>query len=168
MKLTRAAFVALGFLIASSAFATGISIPHCLDDHNNELRVDNQSVLLWKRTTPNQTLKRSHLAGPIVRRYPDINKHIHFSVKIGPAPQDTIEVVYNIDFGPIKNIAVGMMVEACGDYITSNAPTPLHPKPSPDRAIIHWVHKTMNPAKHKGGFLVVNKGLYGMGAGISN
>ena len=56
-----------------------------------------------------------------------------------------------------------MSIEACGDYITSTAQSGPYP-PSPDGAILHWVH--MNPAGrgHDAGFLAINGTLYGQDA----
>lgn len=173
MKLTRTVLTAIAFLVLQLHTAAGYanalpqSTPECDDDHGNSLSVDNEDVLLWKTTTANQTLKRAHISGKVVALYPDHNGHTHFSAQIGPNRTDTIEVIYNISFGMIKSLTPGMTVEACGDYITSIAPAGIY-QASPDKAIIHWIHKTDNPNKHRGGFLIINGTLYGFGHGNGN
>ena len=140
---------------------TGQSTPVCLSSHQ-PIPVDNQEVLGWKTGTANLFLARSHVQGRVTRVYPDRNGHNHFAIQIGPGPSDTLEVIYNSSFGQLPNIRPGMSVEACGDYITSNAPAQ-YPA-SPDGAIIHWVHR--NPrGGHDSGFLVINGSLYGQGNG---
>ena len=166
MKLTTALALVLFVLQPVLSMASlpenksKIVTPSCLDEHNNTLAVDNQNVILWKTTTPNQTLKRSHVSGVIVKLYPDHSGHTHFSAKIGPNANDTVEVIYNMSFGQIKNLNVGMNIEACGDYITSNAPAGGY-EASPDGAIVHWIHETNDANKHKAGFLIINQALYG-------
>ena len=73
---------------------------------------------------------------------------------------DTIEVIYNNQFGAMPRLAPGQIVEACGDYITSNRPNGHYPA-SPDGAILHWVH--FNPADqgHEDGYVVVDGRLTG-------
>ena len=115
-----------------------------------------------KSTTPNQFLTRAHIQGLLQHAYADKTGHNHFEVKIGPRPQDNIEVVYNQSFGPLPTLAPGMTIEACGDYITSDAPTAQYPA-SPDGAIIHWVHRSTGG--HPGGYVVVNGVLCGQGSG---
>jgi hypothetical protein len=123
--------------------------------------VINDQALHWKRVTQNQFQDRSHIQGTLQKLYPERNKHDHWRVQIGPQAKDTIEVIYNKDFGAIPTPAVGTIVEACGDFITSIAPAQGYPA-SPDGALIHWVH--MNPAGdagHPHGFVVVGGVLYG-------
>ena len=119
----------------------------------------NDQVIAWKTSTPNQHLERGHVAGIIKEVYPDRNGHTHFSIKIGNGPKDTIEVIYNVEFGAIPNLATGMQVEACGDYITSTAAT-LQYQASPDDAIIHYIHKSTS-RNHRNGFLMINGALCG-------
>jgi hypothetical protein len=54
-----------------------------------------------------------------------------------------------------NEVSAGAQIEACGDYITSNAPSGHFPA-SPDGAIVHWVHQSPNPKSHDSGFIVVN------------
>jgi hypothetical protein len=136
------------------------NFPTCLDQKSQVLPIDSNRVIRLKSTTANQFLTRAHIQGEIVKIYPDRNGHDHFSISIGPLAEDTLEVVYNSDFGSLGELKEGMTVEACGDYITSNAPTSQY-QASPDGAIIHWVHRSNNPRKHATGYLVVNGSLYG-------
>lgn len=149
------------FLGSLTAWAADV-VPPC-PAYNHNLPINNEQVLHWKRTTPNQFRERAHIEGPVVQVYPDKNGHQHFEIQVGKYAEDTIEVIYNKDFGPIPTPAIGMMVEACGDYITSTAQSGAYP-PSPAGAIIHWIH--MNPAMrgHDPGFLMMDGSLYGQDA----
>src|SRR4051812_8822517 len=104
-------------VLTSSAWA---AFPPCMDG-KDQLPVMNPQVLDWKSTTANQFLARARVAGPVTKLYPDRNGHKHFEIKIGPNAKDTLEVVYNISFGKLPALKLGMTVEACGDYITSTA-----------------------------------------------
>jgi len=139
------------------------AIPECLGD-NGPIGVINDQVIQWKTSTRNQFLARGHVKGTVRQVYPDHSGHHHFELSIGNNQSDTIEVIYNEDFGATPDIAIGMDVEACGDYITSIAQSGPYP-PSPDGAIIHWVHRAPNPQRHASGFIVVNGTLYGQDAG---
>ena len=154
--------LALGLFLSVLAKAT----PTCLDPSGKEVPLNNQKVLGWKESTANQFLARARISGVVQDIYPDRNGHYHFQAKIGPNAKDTIELIYNISFGEIRRIVPGLNVEACGDYITSNAPTQNY-QPSPDGAIVHWIHRSPNPNRHPSGFLILNGTLYGQGAGKS-
>jgi hypothetical protein len=127
------------------------------------LPIMNEQVLEWKRTTANQTLKRARVSGSLVKWVQSRKSHEHFEVKIGEGQNDSVEIVYNSDFGQMPQIAPGARVEVCGDYITSNAQAGRYP-PSPMGAIIHWVH--FNPGdrdggKHEHGYVWIDGVLYG-------
>lgn len=154
--------LALLFALAAPSFAQ--VAPPCADNHGANLAVNNAQVLHWESSTPNQFLARAHVTGQIVGLYPDHSGHKHFSIQIGPNSSDRLEVVYNQDFGNNVDPQIGDEVEACGDYITSTAQSGPYP-PSPDGAIIHWVHSAPDPAKHPSGFLMINGVLYGQGPG---
>jgi hypothetical protein len=71
-------------------------------------------------------------------------------------------VIYNIEFGALPALSIGMNVAACGDYITVGPNAQL---PSPEPAIIHWVHVnpgTRDGGAHPSGFLVINNQAYGL------
>lgn len=123
-------------------------------DHGHALNVMNEQVIQWKNSTANAFLARARVSGTVDKVFPDHSGHRHFSMKIGPNVNDHIEVIYNISFGnmPIPNL--GTTVEACGDYITSIAQTGSFP-PSPDGAIIHWVHRANN-GNHDSGYVILN------------
>jgi hypothetical protein len=159
-----AAFITLfGYFSAamgtSAAWAADEPLPACLKG-KVPLAIDNEQVLNWKKSTKNQYLDRGFVSGVVVDVYQDRNSHDHFEIMIGKDRSEILEVVYNKSFGALPPIRVGMRVEACGDYITSNQPTAKYPKPSPAGAIIHWVH--MNPSGgHEDGFLRIDGKLYG-------
>ena len=152
-------------LCFTASFSSGVAfgqIPNCVGQQGQILPINDAQVVTLKSTTPNQFLTRAHIQGLLQHAYADKTGHNHFEVKIGPRPQDNIEVVYNQSFGPLPTLAPGMTIEACGDYITSDAPTAQYPA-SPDGAIIHWVHRSTGG--HPGGYVVVNGVLCGQGSG---
>jgi len=144
--------LAIGFFSALS-FAESV-VPSCLSG-GQELLVNNSAVIQWKNTTPNQYRNRAHIQGTLVKVFPDHSGHHHYEIQIGGNQKDMIEVIYNEQFGPVPAVNVGAQMEACGDYITSNATTG-HLPASPDGAIIHWVHKSPNPKIHPSGYIIVN------------
>ncbi len=150
--------VALVFL----SFAQAQTLPNCLDRSGNSLPVNDAQVLQMKISTPNQFLARAHIKGFIQHAYADHNGHTHFEARIGAKPTDTIEIVYNESFGSLPPLVPNMIVEACGDYITSNAATSQYPA-SPDGAILHWVHRTTGG--HPGGYVAISGVAYGQGSG---
>lgn len=143
----------LTIILSISASAQTVVQP-CLAS-GQELLVNNEAVLAWKRTTKNQYHNRAHIQGTLVNVYPDHSGHHHYEVKIGLNSNDLIEVIYNEQFGKVPPIKLGASFEACGDYITSNAAVG-HFTASPDGAIVHWVHKSPNPQAHDSGFIAVD------------
>jgi hypothetical protein len=155
MKLS--ALGAIGLFLCLQVNAD--TIPDCTS-RGQQTPINNSQVLDWKYHTKNQFHSRGHIQGIITLLYPDHTGHHHIETKIGPAATDTIEVIYNEDFGPVPNsMAVGSTIEACGDYITSNAQSGGFPA-SPDGALVHWVHRSPNP-KHDSGFMVIDGVLCG-------
>ena len=159
------------FLFASLSYGKYSSNPNnlnnaikCLDEKGAVLPVNNDEVLTWKAKTPNQWLSRGHVTGILTKVYPDRNGHKHFQIQIGHLESETLEVVYNDSFGHMPELKEGMSVEACGDYITSNAPTTKYPEHSPDDAIIHWVHKSTSK-NHYNGYVILDTKLYGFNIG---
>ena len=124
----------------------------CLD-HGKLLNVINAQVLQWKKTTTNAFMARARIQGIVDQNFPDHSGHRHFSLRIGPLATDHIEVIYNLTFGKLPTPNIGDTAEACGDYITSIAKTGAFP-PSPDGAIIHWVHRS--PSGHDPGYVILN------------
>ncbi|MEN9722832.1 MAG: hypothetical protein RJB38_818 [Pseudomonadota bacterium] len=145
--------VVLG-VVGSPAQARLSEIPHCEGKNGQPLAVDNARVVQLKTTTPNQFLERARVEGRVIRLLQSRPSHEHFEIQIGSRPQDTLEVVFNRDFGR-PAVKVGDDVEACGDYITSNAPTQRY-QASPSGAIIHWVHENERGGAHPDGYVVVN------------
>lgn len=128
--------------------------------NGNPLPINNEQILNWKKNTPNQFRERGHAFGTVNRVFPDKSRHNHFEIQIGSTPQEVLEVVYNIDFGSLPEVQIGMKVEACGDYITATAQAGPYP-PSPSGAIIHWLHMNPSGKGHESGFLIVDGVLYG-------
>jgi hypothetical protein len=149
----------------SVAFAEIPILPNnltCLNTSHEPMPYQNNEVLQWKRSTPDQTLKRALVNGVITGIYPSKTGHTHFSVSIDGDRIGDLEVIYNDDFGALPQIQIGMAVVACGDYITVGPRARL---PSPMGAIIHWLHH--NPGdrdggRHKHGFLIINGRPYGI------
>jgi hypothetical protein len=162
-KRTLSVLFLVGSLLFSLSSHAWVDMP-CLDARGRELPVINDQVLHWKANTPNQFQERARIRGIIRDVYPNRNGHYHFNALIGSGPKDTIEVVYNISFGEVETIVPGQTVEACGDYITSNAPTQIY-QPSPDGAIIHWIHRSPNTRRHAHGYMKIDEVLYGQGPG---
>ncbi len=158
-------------LILSTLLLTSVSASaqnyaaalYCMD-RGQAIPVNNQQVITWKHSTANQFLARAHVLGTLTRLYPDHNGHTHFEIQIAPTSDGTLEIVYNQSFGALPALSPGMPVEACGDYITSIAQSGPYP-PSPDGAILHWVHRNPSGQGHDSGFLVINGAVCGQGSG---
>jgi len=156
--------VLLGLLITFSSWHSYAAFtPECLSD-GKPIAIDDQAVITMKTTTPNQYLARAHVNGTITNIFADETGHNHFEITMGPNPGDTLEVIYNISFGQLPTLQMGMSVEACGDFINSFAATSEYPE-SPDNAIIHWIHRNPSDKGHASGFLMIDGTLYGQGKG---
>jgi hypothetical protein len=157
----RAGLALLGFMAFASGFAQAQTVS-CLS-HGSPLAINNTDILNWKATSRNQFRSRAHLSGTFIKRYADQTGHEHFEVQIGSQSSDTIEIIYNQEFGSIPAINPRAVIEACGDYITANASVGGY-KASPDGAIVHWVHQSTNPSGHDSGFVMVDGKIYGQNA----
>ncbi len=165
--LPRSAFlgVVTSLSLASVALLGEVSFagPDCLDNDGAVIPVINEQVVAWKTSTPNSYRARAHILGSLIRHYPDHSGHHHLEVSLGANSQSTIEVIYNEDFGAIPDYQPGSVIEACGDYITAMAQAGPYP-PSPDGAIIHWVHRSPNLNKHPSGYLTIDGVICGNNA----
>lgn len=141
------------FLITFATSVWSASVDETCLNHGKPLDVINDQVIKWKTTTSNAFLARARIEGTVDKVFPDHSGHRHFSLKIGPGDNDHIEVIYNLNFGALPVPVIGDTAEACGDYITSVAQTGGYP-PSPDGAIIHWVHRS--PSGHEPGYVILN------------
>lgn len=146
-------FSAIVFYFALTAFAWSATPDETCLDHGKSIEIINDQVLKWKTTTANAFLARARIEGTVDKVFPDHSGHRHFSLKIGEGDNDHIEVIYNLSFGKLPVPAIGDKAEACGDYITSISQTGAYP-PSPDGAIIHWVHRS--PSGHEPGYVILN------------
>lgn len=147
------------FFFLSSVIAFADNTPDCLMDKGTDLPVNNEQVLEWKIKTKNQFHSRGHIKGRLTKTYSDKTNHLHWQVQIGPKDTDTIEVIYNKDFGKVTQFAVGSEVEACGDYITANKKSNGYPA-SPDGALVHWIHMSPSP-NHLHGYMMVDNAVHG-------
>jgi hypothetical protein len=142
------------FILMSSLTFAQVKKIDCMAN-GKALPIDNATVLKWKKTSANQFRARGHVQGTLIKTYPDYTGHHHYQVQIGTGKDEMIEIIYNEEFGIVPQASAGAKFEACGDYITSNKATP-RGKPSPDGAIIHWVHRSNNLQAHDSGYIVVN------------
>jgi hypothetical protein len=134
--------------------------PTCMASDNQALGVNNEQVVQWKRSSPNEYHSRGHITGKVTAIFDNATGHNHFEVTIDGQSADTIEMVFSGSFGRLPQIHQGDQVEACGDYITANANYQGY-SASPDGAIIHWLHRS-DTAKHPDGYLIVNGQVYGL------
>jgi hypothetical protein len=144
------------------------AIPVCVDKQGDRIAdPNNDQVLQWKKTEPNQYQDRGYIRGTLVGVYDATKGHLHLDVFLGndgtgQHGSDTdIEVIYNQDFGAVdqSQLKIGADVIACGDFIQSTKQSGPYP-PSPLGAILHWVHKAMND-RHANGFLIIDGRPYG-------
>jgi len=149
--------LAIALAWSASALALEGNAPNCVDFNGQVLPVNNQQVVQYKQTTKNEFHARAHVNGTVTQLYSNQTGHQHFQMTMEGTSQ-TLEVVYEMNFGKIP-VQVGASVEACGDYITSNAPYQGYPV-SPDGALIHWVHRS-DTSKHPQGFVIENNVVYG-------
>ena len=154
-------FMICASFIFLSNYSWGRSgIPNCYDNSHHEIPIDDEQVSRWEKTTPNQFLTRAHIQGVLTKVYQKKNRHMHFKIDFRPYSTGTIEGIYNDEFGALPVLHPGMLVEACGDYITSTQATEKFPA-SPDGAIIHWIHENPSKHGHPSGFLVIDGVVYG-------
>ena len=141
----------------------GRAIPACMD-HGQAIGVNDEQVAQWKTSTKNQFLARAHVTGTIHQVFADHSGHNHFEIQMDTIGGATLEIIYNKSFGALPSLRAGMKVEACGDYITSIAQSGAYP-PSPDGAILHWVHNTSHGGHtgsgHDAGYVAVDGQVYG-------
>ena len=123
-----------------------------------KLPIDNEEVVQFKKSTPSGYHDRAHVKGTVTNVFKSQTGHSHFEITL-LSTNTTLEVIYSMSFGGLTPIVPGLVVEACGDYITANEWNGGY-KPSPDGAIIHWVHRSNN-RKHDHGYLVINGELFG-------
>lgn len=161
MLRLRALGLVFSFFLSVSSYSDE-AMPPCMDA-GRSLGVMNQTVAKWKTTTRNEYVARARVTGILSKIYSSTAEHAHFQIELG-ATNTTLEVVYNFGFGKLPRLAPGMQIEACGDYITSYKPA-RYP-PSPDGALIHWIHRSNSGHEH--GYLAIDGRLYGQGAGVGS
>lgn len=143
--------------LADRNFSTD-GTPTCMN-HGRPLAIDNEQALQWRAQQPSGFRSRAYISGTIDEVFPDQTGHRHFSIKIGPNPNDRIEVIFNEGFGNMPVPRHGQNAAACGDYIVATEHNGGYP-PSPDGALVHWVHRSTN-SSHDSGFVVIEGTVYG-------
>ncbi len=137
-----------------------MAVPTCYDG-TDVLNVNVPQILEWKQNTPNQFKARGHIVGKVMAMGRMVGSHTHIGIRIGNGSRDTIELIYNDEFGSLpNNIKAGAKVEACGDYITSYAPSGHYPA-SPEGAILHWVHINPKNSGHEDGYFAIDGEVFG-------
>jgi hypothetical protein len=141
------------------------TVPECRDNNGQPMQINNEQVLHWKESTPNLFRDRGFIRGTLVNVYNVNTSHLHLDVYIGgeggtPGRVSDIEVIYNLSFGSAPAYPhAGSVITACGDYITSTAPSDHYPA-SPDGGIVHWIHRSPN-GHHPDGFFMIDGMVYG-------
>lgn len=160
MVLLRSVLLVLVSLVSAvSAFAAD-TIPQCFAG-KTAIEINNEQILHFKVTQPNQALTRGNIVGVITRTFPDKNGHTHFEINVGQKATDVVEVIFNDEFGPVNiELKQGMRVQACGDFINSSKPAKQYPA-SPSGAIIHWLHLNPKNQGHEHGYLWIEGKLFG-------
>jgi hypothetical protein len=146
-------------LMARVCFAADMAPPCVFNDE--ELPVDNQSVIELENNSDNGYKTQVHVTGIISKFYGRQNGHVHFAIQFddqAEGGEDGIEIVHSTAFGKLPYLNEGMPVEVCGEYITSNEYDGRY-EPSPMGAIIHWTHASTN--EHPSGFLMIDQQVYG-------
>jgi hypothetical protein len=154
--IVRSCFCFFTLLLFSTSFSYAAD-PQCMDNAGHALPVMNAQVLTWQQTEPTNFHARALVQGTIVKRYADNTGHAHFAIDLDGNGTGDLEVIYQYDFGQLPNLAPGMKVTACGDYITDH-------RGSPNGGIIHWVHcnpGTRDGGLHPHGFVDVNGQVFG-------
>lgn len=160
MKCFRVFAVVVGLTLSLSVsaaqnWASG-GTEACMDN-GQVLSVDNQKAIQLRSQQQSGYSTRLLISGVVDEVFPDHSGHRHFSVKIGPNPNDHIEVIFNLSVGSLPVPTVGETAEACGVYIVSTSQNGGFP-PSPDGMIIHWVHR--GGGGHDPGFVILNGQFY--------
>jgi hypothetical protein len=163
MKILRSTLVLL--VLASGVISSAQTVATCRD-HGKVLADMDAQALQWKTTESSGFQARALLTGTVDEVFPDHTGHRHFSIKIGPGTEDRVEVIYNESFGAMPLPQTGTSVQACGDFIVATSQNGGYP-PSPDGALIHWVHKSPH-ASHDDGYVVLDGVAYGNGNGKGN
>ncbi|MBC7692847.1 MAG: hypothetical protein H7222_13885 [Methylotenera sp.] len=73
-SLAKYAFIYLALAAIPNQGRATDAIPECIEvDHG--IGLNNDQVIQWKTTTPNEWVARAHVTGPLVNVYPDKNGH---------------------------------------------------------------------------------------------
>jgi hypothetical protein len=157
--------VSLVLLLSSTSFAEPLTasrpIPKCYSTEGEVLDFNASQIIYWKYNTENEFRSRGHIKGTISKLYPNKTGHTHFEITFkDKGTEDTLELVYNDEFGELPELSIGMTAEACGDYITATETTGNYP-PSPDGAIMHWIHQNPSGHGHPDGYVAINGKVFG-------
>ncbi len=130
-------------------------IPVCYNNKDKVL-IDNHQALSLRDFMENGFKTRALLEGTLVSVLENKQGHTHLEIDLDNDSQtldDRIEVIYNNEYGDLPDLKKGDRLIACGDFILDAY--------SPYKAIIHWLHKSLNVKKHNDGFLVINNIVFG-------
>lgn len=162
MKLTVGFLVAVAF---SSLTSFAGQMPDCLDERGRDLPLMNSTVIEWKSSTNSGFKSRAHVEGVVGEIYGEVGpaqsggaSHDHFQLTLDE--DHSVEVIFNNEFGKALTVRKGAKVEVCGDFINSSKQNGRYP-PSPDGAIIHWVHRSPDLSRHQDGYIIMDGVLYG-------
>lgn len=149
--------LAIGVTLVTAQIALADSAS--CSDHGKLISINNDQALQWRDHQSSGFKSRAFVQGTVDAVFPDHSGHRHFSLKIGPGLADHVEIIYNLSFGQMPVPTIGENAEACGDFIVATKSNGGFP-PSPDGAIVHWVHRSPNSG-HENGFVILDGTKYG-------
>ncbi len=155
----KSLFLALLFVIGSTASALAANTLPVCKNKNSVITFNNDQVIAWRNEGKNKFLSRALIKGIIVGVIENRQGHIHFEVDFDKdltTTRDRIEVIYNVEFGDVPDFRNGDELIACGDFVVDSW--------SPLGGVVHWLHSNPNSSKnkHEDGFLVINGTLTGL------
>jgi hypothetical protein len=147
-------------LIANVAAAAPTEVK-CTRKSGEEMPVNNEQVLQWKKAATNEFVRaRAHVKGTVTKLIPD-RLHQRFEIQIGPEKDDTVAIFYNGSFPPKPKVKKGDPIEACGEFVANSYTRLPDPKPEQNSAIVFWTHK-FGFYPHPEGFLTASGKTYGL------
>jgi hypothetical protein len=151
MKKLSALLVILLIVLAEQVHAA----PACMDKKTS-LSIENTAPEKYIAFMEKGFKTRLLLKGVIVEQTENRQGHTHFIVDLDnnmSTTDDRVEAIYNNEYGDLPTIKGGEEAILCGDFIVDPY--------SPQKAVIHWLHKSPSIKKHDHGFVVINNVLYG-------
>lgn len=152
MKKLIAILVILLMAFAEQAQA----MPACMDKKTS-LSLENTAPEKYKAFMEKGFKTRLLLKGIIVEQTENRQGHTHFTVDLDndlSTSDDRVEAIYNNEYGELPTIKGGEETVLCGDFIVDPY--------SPQKAVIHWLHKSPSTKKHDHGFVAISGVTYGI------